>query len=213
MNVALTRARSSIWILGDSNKLRANQYWGQLVADAEARSLFRKVRSLASFSHGVSSLTVRFVQADVQLFRSSYSAPPVVRTALPSVPVSRSRAKAIEMSPAYLSSSSPAAKPNASGLVAPTPPHLVNGSALKKRLTDAMDVDSPASAKRPKLEEGEVDERKPRVQVPRPPVQRPQAPPQPVKRRPEPSLFVPKKVSTSRSACPVPAADEASWMS
>lgn len=43
MNVALTRARSSIWILGDSNKLRFNQYWGQLIGDSETRGLFRKV--------------------------------------------------------------------------------------------------------------------------------------------------------------------------
>ncbi|GEM11057.1 tRNA-splicing endonuclease [Rhodotorula toruloides] len=170
MNVALTRARSSIWILGDSNKLRANQYWGQLVSDAESRALFRK--------------------ADVQLFRSSYSAPPVVGTAVPSVPVSRSRAKQIEMSPAYSSTN---------GLVAATPPHVVNGtgSALKKRLTDAMDVDSPA--KRPKMEVGEGEEKKPRVQVLRPPVQRAQPPPEqqqqtgPAKRKAPPSLFVPKK--------------------
>lgn len=45
MNVALTRARSSIWILGDATKLRSNQYWSQLIADAEARNMFRKVRS------------------------------------------------------------------------------------------------------------------------------------------------------------------------
>lgn len=44
MNVALTRARSSIWILGDATKLRSNQYWSQLIADAEARNMFRKVR-------------------------------------------------------------------------------------------------------------------------------------------------------------------------
>jgi senataxin len=50
MNVALTRARSSIWILGDSNKLRQNQYWGNLVGDAEARGLFRKVRYVFSSS-------------------------------------------------------------------------------------------------------------------------------------------------------------------
>ncbi|SCZ89810.1 BZ3500_MvSof-1268-A1-R1_Chr1-3g01592 [Microbotryum saponariae] len=32
MNVALTRARSSLFILGDSNKLRSNEYWGNLVS-------------------------------------------------------------------------------------------------------------------------------------------------------------------------------------
>lgn len=46
MNVALTRARSSIWILGDSNKLRSNQYWSNLVGDAETRGLFRNVSLL-----------------------------------------------------------------------------------------------------------------------------------------------------------------------
>lgn len=45
MNVALTRARSSIWILGDATKLRSNQYWGQLISDAETRNMFRKVKS------------------------------------------------------------------------------------------------------------------------------------------------------------------------
>jgi len=50
MNVALTRARSSIWILGDSNKLRSNQYWSNLVGDAETRGLFRNVRSASSLA-------------------------------------------------------------------------------------------------------------------------------------------------------------------
>lgn len=44
MNVALTRARSSLFVLGDMNKLRSNQYWGNLVADAQARGLLVQVR-------------------------------------------------------------------------------------------------------------------------------------------------------------------------
>lgn len=43
MNVALTRARSSLFILGDSQKLRSNQYWANLVGDAEARGLLTQV--------------------------------------------------------------------------------------------------------------------------------------------------------------------------
>lgn len=43
MNVALTRARSSLFILGDSVKLRSNQYWNNLVTDAESRGLLQQV--------------------------------------------------------------------------------------------------------------------------------------------------------------------------
>ena len=43
MNVALTRARSSLFILGDSNKLRTNEHWCKLVEDARARSLITEV--------------------------------------------------------------------------------------------------------------------------------------------------------------------------
>lgn len=43
MNVALTRARSSLFVLGDSVKLRSNQYWSNLVGDAEARGLLMTV--------------------------------------------------------------------------------------------------------------------------------------------------------------------------
>ncbi|GAA6017752.1 hypothetical protein JCM10207_000484 [Rhodosporidiobolus poonsookiae] len=178
MNVALTRARSSIWILGDSNKLRSNQYWGNLVSDAEARGLFRK--------------------ADFNTFRSGYSAPPVIRSA---IPVVKSHARAIEMSPAYGSSNAPG---SAGKLVAPTPPHVVAGPAAgsaKKRLTDAMDVDSPGG-KRPKLEDGE-DGTKPPVKVgglgsaARRPPPRPAGgaagPSLAAKKKMPPSLFVPTK--------------------
>ncbi|GAA5972915.1 hypothetical protein JCM11641_004002 [Rhodosporidiobolus odoratus] len=182
MNVALTRARSSIWILGDSNKLRSNQYWGNLVGDAEARNLFRK--------------------ADVNTFRSSYSAPPVVTST--AIPVVKSHARQIEMTPVYGSSTTPAG----SKFIAPTPPHVVpgtpngsgssTGSALKRRLNDAMDLDSPIG-KKPKLEEGEIkpatggmfgtSKRPP----PRPVGGASAASSAPAAKKTAPSLFVPKK--------------------
>ncbi|KAF9184812.1 DEAD-box type RNA helicase [Haplosporangium sp. Z 767] len=40
MNVALTRARQSLFILGHANTLRREAIWGDLVKDAEERSLF-----------------------------------------------------------------------------------------------------------------------------------------------------------------------------
>ncbi|KAL8279185.1 hypothetical protein RQP46_008441 [Phenoliferia psychrophenolica] len=58
MNVALTRARSSLFVLGDMNKLKSNQYWGNLVNDAQARGLL--------------------IQVDPTTFRSS-GPPPVMR--------------------------------------------------------------------------------------------------------------------------------------
>ncbi|GAA6004582.1 DNA/RNA helicase SEN1 [Rhodotorula paludigena] len=198
MNVALTRARSSIWILGDSNKLRFNQYWGQLIGDSETRGLFRK--------------------ADINTFRSSFSASPVVRQA--PVSVVKSHAAAIEMSPAYDASvgSSHARKggPGPS-LVAPTPPHLVAGSpaGLKRPLSAPV---AASGAKKPKTEDADGDvEMKPAKPlglhaIPRraPPsgVGRPPGAPPPgsstsapttrppsvqVKKKAPPSLFVPKK--------------------
>lgn len=44
MNVALTRARSSLFILGDSNKLQSNRWWSSLVNDAQSRGLLAQVR-------------------------------------------------------------------------------------------------------------------------------------------------------------------------
>lgn len=45
MNVALTRARSSLFILGDSHKLRSNQYWNNLITDAASRGLLLEVQT------------------------------------------------------------------------------------------------------------------------------------------------------------------------
>lgn len=43
MNVALTRARSSLWVLGDSNALQSNDNWRKLVEDATERGFLREV--------------------------------------------------------------------------------------------------------------------------------------------------------------------------
>ncbi|GAA5844189.1 hypothetical protein JCM9279_001721 [Rhodotorula babjevae] len=132
MNVALTRARSSIWILGDSNKLRFNQYWGKLVADAEARSMFRK--------------------ADANVFRSSAFAPPVVRAA--PTPVVKSYAAPLEVSSAY-DPSLGAAHSRRPG------PTVVGNPNELKRPNGAAAGDAHGPLKKPKLEDGEEDERKP----------------------------------------------------
>ncbi|GAA6010562.1 hypothetical protein JCM11491_002971 [Sporobolomyces phaffii] len=131
MNVALTRARSSIWILGDSNKLRSNQYWSNLVGDAETRGLFRNV--------------------DLNTFRSGYSAPPAISRA---IPVVKSTARAIEMSPAYGSNAAdPLRSTEAVPAAAPAqaPPVVQPGAGgAKKRISDAMDLAAPS--KKPKFD-------------------------------------------------------------
>ncbi|KAL1882083.1 hypothetical protein VTK73DRAFT_2492 [Phialemonium thermophilum] len=40
MNVGLTRARSSLWILGDSRALVQGEYWSKLIEDAKRRNLY-----------------------------------------------------------------------------------------------------------------------------------------------------------------------------
>jgi senataxin len=40
MNVGLTRAKSSLWVLGNSESLARGKYWKQLVDDAEARDCY-----------------------------------------------------------------------------------------------------------------------------------------------------------------------------
>jgi senataxin len=40
MNVGLTRAKSSLWILGDSRALVQGEYWGKLIKDAKARDMY-----------------------------------------------------------------------------------------------------------------------------------------------------------------------------
>lgn len=40
MNVGLTRAKSSLWILGDSRALVQGEYWGKLIKDAKSRDRY-----------------------------------------------------------------------------------------------------------------------------------------------------------------------------
>lgn len=42
MNVGLTRAKSSLWILGDSKALRQGEFWNKLIEDARSRDLYTK---------------------------------------------------------------------------------------------------------------------------------------------------------------------------
>jgi senataxin len=40
MNVGLTRAKSSLWVLGDSNALQQGEFWNRLIQDSQARDRY-----------------------------------------------------------------------------------------------------------------------------------------------------------------------------
>ncbi|CRK48253.1 hypothetical protein BN1723_020492, partial [Verticillium longisporum] len=40
MNVGLTRAKSSLWILGDSRALMQGEFWAKLIDNAKQRNLY-----------------------------------------------------------------------------------------------------------------------------------------------------------------------------
>lgn len=50
MNVGLTRAKSSLWVLGDANALAQGEYWRMLIEDARARNRFTGDNVMSLFS-------------------------------------------------------------------------------------------------------------------------------------------------------------------
>lgn len=51
MNVGLTRAKSSLWVLGDSRALSQGRYWRQLIEDAQQRDRYTEGNILQMLSH------------------------------------------------------------------------------------------------------------------------------------------------------------------
>lgn len=92
------------------------------------------------------------MQADANVFRSSAFAPPVVRAA--PTPVVKSHAAPLEVSSAY-DPSLGAAHSRRPG------PTVVGNPNELKRPNGAAAADAHGPTKKPKLEDGEVDERKP----------------------------------------------------
>lgn len=50
MNVGLTRAKSSLWVLGDSRSLQQGQFWNRLIEDAKSRDRYTGGDVMALFS-------------------------------------------------------------------------------------------------------------------------------------------------------------------
>ncbi|KWU45575.1 hypothetical protein RHOSPDRAFT_32881 [Rhodotorula sp. JG-1b] len=155
-------------------------YWSQLIADAEARNMFRK--------------------ADVDTFRSASFAPPMVQSSAPNR-IIKSKANALEVHPAYGPEVGSRGASDAR-LVAPAPPLVVPGSSTvngeSKKRTNGFDESqaNPNAPKRPKLAADAVPSPS-GVNRPPPPISAAQPgaqpPMRPVIKRPPPSLFVPKK--------------------
>ena len=54
MNVGLTRARSSLWVLGDSRALKQGEFWNKLIEDAQARDRYTEGDVMALLSRPTS---------------------------------------------------------------------------------------------------------------------------------------------------------------
>ncbi|KAG0345156.1 DEAD-box type RNA helicase [Podila humilis] len=62
MNVALTRARQSLFILGHADTLRRESIWGDLVQDAEERGLFTKVHPTVFGPHSLRAMPLNLLE-------------------------------------------------------------------------------------------------------------------------------------------------------
>ncbi|KAI0395600.1 SEN1 N terminal-domain-containing protein [Xylariaceae sp. FL0594] len=72
MNVGLTRARSSLWILGDSRALCQGEYWNRLIEDAKARDRYTTGDVLNMLRRpGAKAAPLPPVAAPVQMPRST----------------------------------------------------------------------------------------------------------------------------------------------
>ena len=61
MNVGLTRAKHSLFILGHSASLMKNDYWGKLINDAMERKLHVDVSYMTLFSFSVLCYPIGYV--------------------------------------------------------------------------------------------------------------------------------------------------------
>ncbi|KAK4047450.1 hypothetical protein OIO90_006196 [Microbotryomycetes sp. JL221] len=175
MNVALTRARSSLFVLGDGQKLRQNKFWSNLVVDAESRGLFSTV--------------------DVNTFASvSTAKPPTVKAT-----VSKSKVKPVDVAPTYkmaLEISEKAALARSNGVKREAPDSFTKVDAKRRSLP----LSSPANGS--SSNEVEMDEVKPQVKIEISEAVVPAESVKPVEKRPvaamarpkpKPSMFMPTK--------------------
>lgn len=164
MNVALTRARSSLFILGDSRALRTNESWGKLVEDATERGALREVDK--------SSFVLNAQAAEFKPQGKKAAAPPAAkRTAIsPSkqiLPAPPGLMTPAELAKARLGTSSNGSASSASSAIG-AKRRLIDG--VKKEEED--DTALPPARKRSKIGNGAVSNAAPGLLKKQPTVKR-----------------------------------------
>lgn len=85
MNVGLTRAKSSLWVLGDSRALQQGEFWNRLIVDAKARNKYTGGDVLKLLSKPTSRQQLPLPNKTTQSNGSSGSDKPL----LPEAPISK----------------------------------------------------------------------------------------------------------------------------
>ena len=78
MNVGLTRAKSSLWVLGDAGALARGEYWKKLVEDAKDRNLFTDGDGDVMRLLQRPLLTKDMMKPDIEMMDMDAPTPPVV---------------------------------------------------------------------------------------------------------------------------------------
>ncbi|KAJ5734929.1 uncharacterized protein N7483_000054 [Penicillium malachiteum] len=91
MNVGLTRAKTSLWVLGNSQSLEQGQFWNKLIQDARARNVYTSgniLRILESPQFTGIKEEERIIELDPEPIASEAPATPAesVSSAAPSIP-------------------------------------------------------------------------------------------------------------------------------
>ncbi|OAP61354.1 hypothetical protein AYL99_03557 [Fonsecaea erecta] len=135
MNVGLTRAKCSLWVLGNSQALMQGEYWRALVTDAKARNLYTD-GDLARLL-GRQLLTDDMMKDDVEMLDYSESPAEIVKSSTMAARPFSNKTESKEPSPAPRKEPKDASRPTGpSNQAVPTPSRP--GSALSRH--------SPASS-------------------------------------------------------------------
>lgn len=140
MNVGLTRAKSSLWILGDSRALVQGEFWAKLIKDAKARDRYTRGDVLA---------LLRKPSEKVPLVQNGYGGRKSSDLEMKDAPAVAIKSDVLSRSPAPPPQSVDGFNAKGDGIVQPArgggPPQIGDS---KKRPFEGGDVQSPA-AKRP----------------------------------------------------------------
>ena len=162
MNVGITRAKSSLWMLGNAASLKQGEYWAKMIADVSQRGLFTadtaKALQKSSTSSNDSTTMPTGMQRPPSGPRMQHSEPrnppsnPRLAPAGPlrrppggsSSDVSMLNAPPIVKSDNFVSASRPSGRTHANPTAIST--HDITNAAVTSLASDPMDLDSVAPA-------------------------------------------------------------------